>query len=106
MSKATGLAWTGMMLNSYLPVLAPGEAVVPLSGIDKAAQERLLLLADFTVELSGVYDAGPACSEPVAASCGHGEREPVTLWDDTTVAWLCTSCGEQTYNEKWIREGN
>lgn len=69
MAKATGLGWTTMNVTksdgstvvdirndcTNLDFATP-RAVQDVTGIDKSAHERLLLLADFTLNLSGVMN--------------------------------------------------
>jgi hypothetical protein len=68
MSKTTGLAWTTLSVgdssNTAQAIkndvtnlqFATPRAVQDVTGVDKSAFERLLLLADFTVALNGVAD--------------------------------------------------
>ena len=69
MAKTTGLGFSSCSLgdSSNSPVVikndvtelnwATPRAVQDVTGIDKSAIERLLLLADFTVSLKGVFNA-------------------------------------------------
>jgi hypothetical protein len=69
MSKVSGLAWTTCSLDDSAgtPVVikndvtdlsfATPRGVQDITGIDKSAFERLLLLADFTVDLKGVFNS-------------------------------------------------
>lgn len=83
MAKSTGLAWTTMNVtksdgstvvdirnNCTNLDFATPRAVQDVTGIDKSAHERLLLLADFTLNLSGVMD--PAVSHLVFRDLGAG----------------------------------
>ena len=66
--KVTGLAWTTLSVgdssnatqdirNAITDLtLATPRAVQDVTGIDKSAIERLLLLADYSVDLKGVFD--------------------------------------------------
>ena len=68
MAKETGLAWSALMVDDATGDpddiredvtnfgFATPRAVQEVTGIDKSAMERLLLLADFSVDLNGVYD--------------------------------------------------
>jgi len=70
MAKETGLGWTTLSVDDSAgtprdlrnPVtdlqFATPRAVQDVTGIDKSAMERLLLLADFTISLNGVFDDG------------------------------------------------
>ncbi len=69
MAKSTGLAWTTLSVDDSggTPVdirndvtnfqFATPRGVQDVTGIDKSAYERLLLLADFTITLNGVFNA-------------------------------------------------
>ena len=69
MAKTSGLAWTTCSLDDSAgtPVVikndvtdlsfATPRGVQDVTGIDKSAFERLLLLADFTVDLKGVFNS-------------------------------------------------
>lgn len=68
MSKSSGLGWTTFSLDdsSGTPVaikndvtdfqFATPRAVQDITGIDKSAMERLLLLADFSCTANGVFN--------------------------------------------------
>jgi len=68
MAKMSGLGWTTLMVadatgtaqdirtdTTNLQFSTP-RAVQDVTGIDKSANERLLLLADFSITLNGVFD--------------------------------------------------
>jgi hypothetical protein len=70
MAKATGLGWTTLSVDdaggtpqaikndfTNLAFTTP-RGVQDVTGIDKSAYERLLLLADFSITLNGVFDGG------------------------------------------------
>jgi hypothetical protein len=69
MAKASGLGWTTCSVDDAggTPVViknditdlqfATPRAVQDITGIDKSAMERLLLLADFSITLKGVFNA-------------------------------------------------
>lgn len=69
MAKVNGLGWTTCSLDDSAgtPVViknditdlsfATPRGVQDVTGIDKSAYERLLLLADFTVSLKGVFNS-------------------------------------------------
>lgn len=69
MAKASGIGWTTCSVDdaSGTPVVikndvtnlqfATPRAVQDVTGIDKSAMERLLLLADFSITLNGVFNA-------------------------------------------------
>lgn len=68
MAKSSGLGWSVLSVddasNAQQAILnditnlqfATPRAVQDITGIDKSAFERLLLLADFTITLNGVYN--------------------------------------------------
>lgn len=69
MAKSTGLGWTTLSVDTSAPTLtdirndvtnfefSTPRAVQEVTGIDKSAMERLLLLADFSITLNGVFNA-------------------------------------------------
>lgn len=68
MAKSTGLGWTTLSVddasNTQQAIknditnlqFATPRAVQDVTGVDKSAIERLLLLADFTITLNGVFN--------------------------------------------------
>lgn len=68
MAKEGGLGWTTLSVDSSAGTpnaikndvtnfsFATPRAVQDVTGVDKSAVERLLLLADFSIELSGVFN--------------------------------------------------
>lgn len=68
MAKESGLGWTTLSVDNSAGVLkdikndvtnlsfATPRAVQDVTGVDKSAFERLLLLADFSVTMSGVFN--------------------------------------------------
>lgn len=68
MAKESGLGWTTLSVDSSVPTLtdirnditnfefSTPRAVQETTGIDKSAMERLLLLADFSITLNGVFN--------------------------------------------------
>lgn len=101
MAKSTGLAWTTLSVDSSVPTLtdirndvtnfefATPRAVQETTGIDKSAIERLLLLADFSITLNGVFNA--ALSHTIFEDIGNTD---VTRTVSITVAAksLSTEC--------------
>src|ERR1700742_5079332 len=80
MAKASGLGWTTLMVDdasgtpqdirndvTQLDFSTP-RAVQDITGIDKFANERLLLLADFSINLQGVFNAAANKSHAVFSS--------------------------------------
>lgn len=79
MAKSTGLAWTTFTVSDSTgtnPIdirndctelsFATPRAVQDVTGLDKSAHERLLLLADFSVSPKGVFN--PTVSHTVFAT--------------------------------------
>jgi hypothetical protein len=77
MAKEAGLGWTTLSVDdsggtprdirndiTNLEIGTPREEQ-DVTGIDKSAKERLLLLADFTVELTGVFNDAANLSHSV-----------------------------------------
>lgn len=68
MAKESGLGWTTLSVDTSAPALtdikndvtnfefATPRAVQDITGVDKSAIERLLLLADFSITLNGVFN--------------------------------------------------
>ncbi len=68
MAKETGLGWTTLSVDSSAGAVkvikndvtnfqfATPRGVQDVTGVDKSAIERLLLLADFTINLNGVFN--------------------------------------------------
>lgn len=73
MAKSTGLGWTTLSVDDASSAqqaikndvtnlqFATPRAVQDVTGVDKSANERLLLLADFTCTLNGVFN--PAANQ-------------------------------------------
>lgn len=69
MAKISGLGWTTLSVDTSTPTLTDikndvtnltigiPRGVQDITGIDKSAFERLLLLSDGTVQLNGVFNA-------------------------------------------------
>ena len=77
MAKQTGLAWTTLSVDdsagtprdirndiTSLDFATPRD-VQEVTGIDKSAMERLLLLADFSIDLAGVLNTAANLSHDV-----------------------------------------
>ncbi len=72
MAKETGLGWTTLSIDDSgtSPVVIKNDVtdftfgtprgVQDVTGVDKSAMERLLLLADFTISLNGVFNPSSA----------------------------------------------
>lgn len=69
MAKISGLGWTTLSVDTSAPSLtdikndvtnfqfSTPRAVQDVTGVDKSAMERILLLADFSITLNGVFNA-------------------------------------------------
>lgn len=77
MAKETGLGWTTLSVDdssgSVCTIInditnfqfATPRGVQDVTGVDKSAFERLLLLADFSITLNGVFNDAPGQAHPV-----------------------------------------
>ncbi len=77
MAKEAGLGWTTLSVDDSAGTprdiknditnfqFATPRAVQDVTGVDKSAFERLLLLADFTITLNGVFNDGTNMSHSV-----------------------------------------
>ncbi len=77
MAKESGIGWTTCSVDDAAGTpraiknditnlqFATPRATQDVTGIDKSAMERLLLLADFSVTLNGVFNDGAAASHDV-----------------------------------------
>lgn len=77
MAKESGLAWTTLSVDDSTPTardirnditnfeFATPRAVQDVTGIDKSAMERLLLLADFSITMNGVFNDAANLSHSV-----------------------------------------
>lgn len=82
MAKSSGLAWTTLSVDDAGGTprdirnditnfeFATPRAVQDITGIDKSAMERLLLLADFSITLNGVFN-------PTATTSSHAVLKTV-----------------------------
>lgn len=82
MAKETGLAWSTLSVDDAAGVakdirnditnfeFATPRAVQEVTGIDKSAFERLLLLADFSITLNGVFNDAADFSHAVLKTVG------------------------------------
>jgi hypothetical protein len=114
MPKQSGLSWTTASVDDSGGTVrdirnditdlgfATPRAVQDVTGIDKAAMERLLLLADFTVDLSGVFN-------PTATTSSHAvfRTVPSTSVARTTTLTIggATLAGELLYTDYSIKRG-
>lgn len=78
--KETGLGWTTLEVDDATPTardikndvtnfeFSTPIAVQETTGVDKFAMERLLLLADFSITLNGVFNPGANASHDVLST--------------------------------------
>lgn len=95
MAKESGLGWTTLSVDAAGGAVkaikndvtnfsfATPRAVQDVTGVDKSAMERLLLLADFSIDLNGVFndatDASHDVFKTVSSVSAAQERRTVTL---------------------------
>ena len=77
LAKSSGLGWTTLSVDDSSSAqqaikndvtnlqFATPRAVQDITGVDKSAMERLLLLADFSITLNGVFNAASNQSHDV-----------------------------------------
>lgn len=82
MAKESGLGWTTFSVDNAAGTLkdikndttalnfSTPRGVQDITGLDKSAYERLLLLADFTCDPSGVYNDATDRAFPVLSTAG------------------------------------
>lgn len=82
MAKESGLGWTTLTVDDSAGVaqdirndvtnfeFSTPRAVQEITGIDKFAMERLLLLADFSITLNGVFNDAATFSHAVLKDVG------------------------------------
>jgi hypothetical protein len=80
MAKESGLGWTTLSIDNAAGSpqdirtdvtnfqFATPRAVQDITGVDKSAMERLLLLADFSATFNGVFDDGSNLAHDVLKS--------------------------------------
>jgi hypothetical protein len=114
MAKSSGIGWTTASVddsagtpqaikNDITDVdFATPRAVQDVTGIDKSAMERLLLLADFSITLKGVFN-------PAAGATSHTvfKTVPSTSVNRTTtlVVNAVTMANEVVYTDYKIQRG-
>jgi hypothetical protein len=99
MAKISGLAWTTLSLDDAGGTardirnditnfnFATPRAVQDVTGVDKSAFERLLLLADFSGQLNGVFN-------PTATTSSHAVLKTVS--SSTVLRTLSLAIASQT----------
>lgn len=114
MAKISGLAWTALSVDDSAGTprdirnditslsFATPRAVQDVTGIDKSAMERLLLLADFTCDLSGVFN-------PSATTTAHAvfRTVPSSSVNRTTTITVggASLAGELLYTDYAVKRG-
>jgi hypothetical protein len=110
MAKQTGLGWTTLSVDDSGGTVriiindvtnfnfSTPRAVQDVTGIDKSAIERLLLLADFSITLNGVANLGAV---PSATAHGVFATVPSTSVNRTTTITVGgkTLAGELLYTD-------
>ena len=91
MAKQSGLGWTTLTVDDATgtpqPIkndftnlqFATPRAEQDITGIDKSAHERLLLLADFTITLNGVFDGAANMAHAVFSTVPSTSVNRTTL---------------------------
>lgn len=114
MAKESGLAWTTLSVDDSAGTprdirnditnlqFATPRAVQDVTGIDKSAMERLLLLADFSITLNGVFNDATNASHSVFKTV------PSTSVMRTTSINVSgqTLAGELLYTDYQLSRGN
>jgi hypothetical protein len=118
MAKQTGLAWTTLTVEASDGSTAEDirndvtdfefstpRGVQDVTGIDKSAVERLLLLADFSITLNGVCNFGAV---PSASAHGVFATVPSTSQARTTVIGIGgkSLTNEVLYTDYAIKRAN
>ena len=105
MAKQSGLAWTTLSVDDSGGTprdirnditnfeFSTPRAVQEITGIDKSAFERLLLLSDFSITLNGVFN-------PTATTSSHAVLKTVSSTDVTRTISLTVAA--QTLNNECI----
>lgn len=105
MAKETGLAWTTLSVDDSGGTLrdirnditnfefSTPKAVQETTGIDKSAMERLLLLADFSITLNGVFN-------PTATTSSHAVLK--TVGSTSVVRTISMVVSSQTLSNECI----
>lgn len=113
MAKETGLGWTTLSVDDSAGAakaikndvtnfqFATPRGVQDVTGVDKSAMERLLLLADFTVNLNGVFNDAADFSHAVFKTV------PSTSVNRTTTLTVSgqTLAGELLYTDYNLTRG-
>lgn len=107
MAKATGLAWTTLSVDTSgggatdirnditdLNFSTP-RGIQDITGIDKSAKESLLLLADFSISLKGVFNV--ASSHTVFATISSTSPTSRTVTIVVNTATLPNECNLTDY---------
>ncbi len=104
MAKESGLAWTTLSVDDSVPAaqdirndvtnfsFSTPRGVQDVTGIDKSAYERLLLLADFSITLNGVFNDAANMSHAVfktVPSTSVGRTVSIAVSGQTMTAGDC-----------------
>lgn len=105
MAKQSGLAWTTLSVDDSGGTprdirnditnfeFATPRAVQEITGIDKSAFERLLLLADFSITMNGVFN-------PTATTSSHAVLKTVS--SSSVLRSIALTVAAQTLNNECI----
>lgn len=105
MAKQSGLAWTTLSVDDAGGTprdirnditnfeFATPRAVQEITGIDKSAFERLLLLADFSITMNGVFN-------PTATTSSHAVLKTVS--SSSVLRTIAITVAAQTLNNECI----
>lgn len=114
MAKESGIGWTTLSVGDHLDVakaiknditdfdFATPRAVQDVTGVDKAAMERLLLLADFSITLNGVFNdaAGQAHDVFKTVPSTSAQRTTTLVVSGQTLTNKCL------YTDYQLKRGN
>jgi hypothetical protein len=117
MSKATGLGWTTFSVDDSggtaraiindihsLSWKMP-RAVQETTGIDKSAIERLLLLADLSYDIAGIFNAAASTGAHTVLSTVSISSANRTVTNVVNAATLAAECVLTSYDVKRSNKG-
>jgi hypothetical protein len=116
MAKATGLGWTTFSVDDsggtardirtdiHTVSWKMPRAVQEVTGIDKSAIERLLLLADLSYDIAGVWDSGSNLAHATLSSVSTSSNSR-TVTNVVNAATLAAECLLTSYDVKRSAKG-
>jgi hypothetical protein len=116
MAKATGLGWTTFSVDDSAGTVRAiindihslswkmPRAVQETTGIDKSAIERLLLLADLSYDLSGIWNSAANLSHATLSTVGTSSSNR-TVTNVVNAATLAAECVLTSYDLKRSNKG-